>query len=133
MTLLSPPIVPVSKTRLWSGRVISALPVLLLIFSGSMKLVKPPSVVEGMQKFGYPSSLLLILGIVELSCVVIYLIPTTAALGAILLTGYLGGATATHARVLDPGFFMPVLCGVLIWLGLALREPRLWALIPLRR
>lgn len=87
---------------------------------------------EGFTKFGYPESLLRVLGIVELTCTIIYLIPRTAVLGAILLTGYLGGATATHARVSDPSFVMPVICGVLIWLGLYLRDLRVRALIPLR-
>lgn len=122
---------PVSKKMLWAGWVLSALPVLLLLFSGVMKLVKPPAVVEGLGQFGYPESLALALGIVEIACTVLYAIPQTAVLGAILLTGYLGGATATHVRIGDP-FFMPILVGVLIWGGLYLRDARLRALVPLR-
>ena len=122
---------PVSKKMLWAGRIISALPVLLLLFSGAMKLVKPAPVVQGFAHFGYPESLALSIGILELACTVVYVIPRTSVLGAILLTGYLGGATATHVRIGDP-FFVPVGLGVLVWGGLFLRDDRLRALIPLR-
>jgi DoxX-like protein len=122
---------PVSKTMLWAGRVISAVPVLMLLMSGVMKLVKPAAVVEGFAHFGYDESLILVLGIVELGCTVVYVIPRTSVLGAILLTGYLGGATATHVRVGEL-FIAPVIVGVLVWLGLYLRDVRLRALIPLR-
>jgi len=121
-----------SQKMVWTGRVISALPTLVLIFSGVMKLAKPPAVVQGFSKFGYPEHLLLPLGIVEIGFTVVYLIPRTSILGAILLTGYLGGATATHVRMSDPSFIMPVLAGVLVWLGLFLREQRLRPLIPFR-
>jgi hypothetical protein len=87
--------------------------------------------VEGFAKLGYPERAALWIGIVEIACTVLYLIPRTAVLGAILLTGYLGGATNTHVRVGEP-FYMPVLLGVLVWLGLFLREPRLRPLVPLR-
>ena len=123
---------PVSKKMLWAGYILSVLPVLLLLFSGGMKLVKPASVVEGFVRLGYPESLALGIGIVELACAVVYVIPQTSVLGAILLTGYLGGATATHVRIGEP-FFMPIVLGVLIWGGLFLREDRLRALLPLRR
>jgi hypothetical protein len=122
----------VSKGALWAGRVISALPVFALLMSATMKFMRPPAVVEGFHKFGYPDRLLLVLGIVEVSCTIVYLIPQTAVLGAILLTGYLGGATATHVRIGDPGFITPVLCGVLVWVGLFLRDRRVRVLIPLR-
>ncbi len=122
---------PVSKRTLWAGHIISALPVLMLLFSGVMKLVKPASVVEGFVRLGYPESLALGIGIVELACAVVYVIPRTSVLGAILLTGYLGGATATHVRIGDP-FFPPVVLGVLVWGGLFLRDIRLRALLPLR-
>lgn len=120
---------------LWAGYVVSALPVLGLLASASMKFARPGFVVEGMVKHGYPESMLGGLGIVELACTVLYLIPQTSVLGAILLTGYLGGATATHVRVgeISQAFLGPVLFGVLVWLGLFLRDPRLRALIPLRR
>ena len=122
---------PVSKKKLWAGRIISALPVLLLLFSGAMKLVKPAPVVQGFAHFGYPESLALSIGILELACTVVYMIPRTSVLGAILMTGYLGGATATNVRVGD-SFFVPVGLGVLVWGGLFLRDDGLRALIPLR-
>ena len=124
---------PVSKKMLWTGYVISAIPVLMLLFSGIMKLVKPPSVVEGFVRLGYPASLVVGIGILEIACTVVYLIPRTSVLGAILLAAYLGGATATHVRVGESAFIGPVVFGVLIWLGLFLREPRLRALLPLRQ
>jgi DoxX-like family len=123
---------PVSKKRLWAGRIISTLPVLLLLFSGVMKLMKPAPVVQGFARFGYPESLILSLGILELACTVVYVIPRTSVFGAILITGYLGGATATNVRVGDPLFFVPAILGVLVWGGLYLRDDRLCALIPLR-
>ena len=126
------PVAKTSKKMIWAGRIVSTLPVLILVFSGVMKLASPPAVVEGFSKFGYPQRLLVPLGIVEIGCTIVYLIPRTSVLGAILLTGYLGGATATHVRVLDPSFVMPFLAGVLVWLGLFLREQRLRPLIPLR-
>ena len=97
-----------------------------------MKFVKPASVVEGFAHLGIPEKFAFGLGVLELACTILYLIPQTSILGAILLTGYLGGATCTHLRVGDP-FFMPVLVGVFVWGGLFLREPRLRELIPLRR
>jgi DoxX-like family len=123
---------PVSKKMLWAGYSISALPVLMLLFSGVMKLVKPASVVEGFVRLGYPESLALGIGIVELACAALYVIPRTSVLGAILLTGYLGGATATHLRIGEP-FFVPVLLGVMVWGGIFFRDARLRALLPLRK
>jgi uncharacterized membrane protein YphA (DoxX/SURF4 family) len=120
-----------STKILWAGRIASALPVLMLLFSGIMKLVKPAAVVEEFARLGYPESLVLAIGILELGCTVVYAIPRTSVLGAILLTAYLGGATATHVRIGDP-FYFPVVFGVLVWLGLFLRDDRLRALIPLR-
>jgi len=123
--------VAVSKAMLWVGRIISTLAVLMLLMSGIMKLVKPDPVVEGFAKFGYHEGLALGLGILELVCTVLYAVPRTSVLGAVLLTGYLGGATATHVRIGDP-FYFPVILGVLVWGGLYLRDPRLHALLPLR-
>jgi len=123
---------PVSKKMLWAGYIMSALPVLLLLMSGVMKLMKPPSLVQGFTHYGWSESVIVTLGIVELACTVLYLIPRTSVLGAILLTGYLGGATATVVRIGD-SFIMPVLVGVLVWGGLFLRDPRVRALIPQRR
>jgi hypothetical protein len=122
----------VSKKRLWAGRIISSLPVLLLLFSGGMKLMKLAPVVQGFAHFGYPESFILSIGILELACTVVYMIPRTSVLGAILMTGYLGGATATNVRVGDPAFFITIILGVLVWAGLYLRDDRLRALIPLR-
>ena len=127
---------PLSKGRLWTGRIMSALPALFLLVDGVGKLIKPAPVVEGTVQLGYPESVLLGLGIVLLTCTVLYVIPRTAILGAILLTGYLGGAIATHVRVESPLFshiLFPVYLAVLIWGGLYLRDERLRALIPLRR
>ena len=124
-----------SKGRLWTGRIMSALPALFLLVDGVGKLVKPAPVVEGTVQLGYPESVLLGLGIVLLACTVLYVIPRTAILGAILLTGSLGGAVATHVRVGNPLFthvLFPVYLGVLIWGGLYLRNERLRSLIPLR-
>ncbi len=120
-----------SKKMLWAGWGMSALPVLLMLFSGVMKLMKPAPVAEGFVNLGYPESLALGIGIAELACIALYVIPRTSVLGAILLTGYLGGATASHVRIGEP-FVMAVLLGVLIWGGLYLRDDRLRALIPLR-
>ena len=122
----------VSKKLLWTGRILSALPVLMFVFSAVMKFLKPAAVVEGFTHLGYSENLALGLGILELACTVIYVIPRTSVLGAILLTGYLGGAIATHLRVGDP-YFSPVILGVLVWGGIFLREARLRVLIPLRR
>jgi uncharacterized membrane protein YphA (DoxX/SURF4 family) len=118
----------VSKKMLWAGRIISALPVLLLLFAGSMKLMKPPAVVEGFSHYGYPEQLIMAIGIVELTCAVLYAVPRTAVLGAILMTAFMGGATATHVRMGEP-FIMPVLVGVFVWLGLFLRDERLRTLV----
>jgi hypothetical protein len=125
-------LVPVPKKLLWTGRVISAVPVLMLFMSAIMKLIKPPPVAEGFTHLGLPETLAIGLGILELVCTAFYLIPRTAVFGAILLTGYLGGAILSHLRVGDP-FIGPIIFGVLVWAGLFLREPRLRALIPLRR
>jgi hypothetical protein len=122
---------PVSKTMLWTGHVICALLGLFLLFDGVMKLVKPDFVVKGTVELGYPESVILPLGIVLIACTVLYLIPRTSILGAILLTGYLGGAVATHVRAGEP-FYFAVLFGVLVWGGLWLRDGRLRGLVPLR-
>ena len=123
---------PLPRGRLWAGRILSAIPVLMMLFAGIMKLIKPPSMVQGLAQYGYPESLVVIIGILEVACTVVYLIPRTSVLGAILVTAFLGGATATNVRVKDPSFVLPVIFGVLAWAGLFLREERLRALIPLR-
>jgi hypothetical protein len=115
----------------WTGWVITVLPVLGLVMSAVMKFMRPAEVVEGMKKAGWPDNLLFGLGVLEVTCTILYLIPQTAVLGAILLTGYLGGAVATHVRI-GEGFAAPVIMGVLVWLGVFLRDSRLRALIPIR-
>jgi hypothetical protein len=122
----------VSKTVVWTSRVMSALPALLVLFGSVMKLLKTQAVIEGFAKSGIPERLIVPVGIIELVCVVVYLIPQTSVLGAILMTGLLGGATITCLRVGDPTAPLPVLLGLLAWGGLYLRDPRLRALIPLR-
>jgi hypothetical protein len=123
----------VPKKTLWAGRIVSALPALMLLFSGVLKLAKAPVVAE-FARLGYPESVILGIGILELACMVVYIIPRTSVLGAILLTGYLGGAVATHVRVGDPLFnvIIPAVLGALAWGGLYLRDVRLRALLPLR-
>jgi Na+/melibiose symporter-like transporter len=124
----------VAKKMFWAGRIMSALPALFLLVDGCMKLVMPAPVVEATVRLGYPESVIVGLGILLLACTVIYLLPSTSILGAILLTGYLGGAVATHVRVSD-GFFpilFPVILGALIWGGLFLRDDRLRPLLPWR-
>lgn len=116
----------------WAGRVISILASLVFLLSAFFKLKGGPELVQGFAHLGLPESLIVPLTILELTCLVIYLIPATSVLGAILLTGYLGGAICTHLRVGDP-YFVQILLGVFVWLGIYLREPRLKALIPLRR
>jgi hypothetical protein len=123
---------PMQKTWMtWTGRVLSTLVVLLLSFSGIMKLMRPPEVIQSfVGQFGFPESTLLAIGILELACALIYAFPPTRYLGAIVLTGYLGGAIVTHVRVEDV-FFGPLILGIVVWAGLWLREPGLRRLIPL--
>jgi hypothetical protein len=124
---------PTSKKMLWVSYIVSALPVLMLLFSATAKFLKPAPVVQGFtQQFGFPAGLITPIGIIELTCTALYLIPRTSVLGAILLTGYLGGATVTHLRVGDPAFVGAVIVGIFVWGGLFFREPRLRALIPFR-
>jgi hypothetical protein len=124
---------PVSKTTLWIGRVMSALPVLLVLFGSVMKLMKTASVIEGFVRAGVPERLIIPVGIIELVCVIVYVIPQTAVLGGILMTGLLGGATITTLRIADPTYPMPVVLGMLAWGGLFLRDTRLRELIPIRK
>ena len=124
-----------SKTRRWAGYVISAVPVLFLLIDGVMKIFKPAVVVDATVQLGYPESTILPIGITLLVCTAIYLIPQTSVLGAILLTGYLGGAVATNLRVENPvltHILFPVYVGIFLWLGLYLRDARLRRLVPLR-
>jgi uncharacterized membrane protein YphA (DoxX/SURF4 family) len=116
----------------WLGWVLGVLPCLLLVMSGVMKIAQPGDFLDQFTKMGYPAQTALAIGVVELVCTALYLIPQTAVLGAILLTGYMGGAIATHVRV-EEMFVVQFLIGVVLWLGLYLREPRLRALLPMRK
>ncbi len=126
---------PPSKGSIWAGRILSALVVLFLVFDSILKFFKPAVVVDAFVKLGLPMSLCIPIATICLVCTLLYVIPQTSILGAILLTGYLGGAVLTHTRVGDPLFshaLFPIYVGVLLWLGLYLRESRLRALIPWR-
>jgi DoxX-like protein len=126
---------PVTTKKSWPGIIISALVGLFLLFDGVMKLVKPSFVVEGTIKYGYSESVIIPLGIILTVCTIIYMIPRTAVLGAILLTGYLGGAVNTHVHAGEGWFpiLFPVFFGALVWGGLYLRDERLRDLLPLRK
>lgn len=128
---LSPSTTP--KAMRIAGYVVSALPVLLLLMSALMKLAATDQVVEGFAQQGFAANTRVPIALAELISTILYVIPQTSVLGAILATGYLGGATATHVRMGDGMFFSPVLVGVFIWLGLFLRDARIRALIPWRR
>jgi len=126
-----------SKGNVWTGRILSALPILFLLFDGIMKVMRPlpAPVAEGTVKLGYSLSTIPGIGATLLVCTVLYAIPRTSVLGAILLTGYLGGAVATNVRVGNPLFgyvLAPVYVALFIWGGLYLRDERLRALVPLR-
>lgn len=133
MTPDSQPITPPpSRKALWAGWILSVPPALLLVFSAGMKFRDAPDMAQTLAHLGWPERSLRPLGILELTCTLLFLIPRTAALGAILLAGYMGGAIATHARLGEPVVVQAGI-GLLAWLGLYLREPRLRELIPLRR
>lgn len=124
-----------SKKLIWTGRTLTVLSGLFLLFDGAMKLVKPAPVVEATSRLGFPESALTGIGLVLLGCTILYLIPRTAILGAILVTGYLGGAVATQVHAGSSGFetIFPAIFGALVWSGLFLQDRRLRTLIPLRR
>ena len=122
-----------STTMLWAGRILGGLVVLFMLFDGVIKVLKLPAAVEGTVRLGYPANTVLWIGVVALASTVLYAIPRTAILGAILLTGYLGGATATQVRMENPWYLFPVAIGVLVWAAIFLRDNRLRTLIPLRR
>lgn len=124
----------VSKKRFWAAHALGWLPALFLLMDGGMKLFKPVFVVEASAQLGYPESPLVGIGVTLLVSTLLYLWPRTAVIGAILLTGYLGGAVSTHVRVGGPVFnvVFPVMFGAMIWLSLWMREPRLRDLMPLR-
>lgn len=124
--------IPSSTARRWTGRVLSGLVVLFLTFDTVFKLVVSPEAVKGTLDLGYPTTVLPILGVLELLCLALYLVPRTAIVGAVMWTGYLGGAIATHLRLSNPLFshtLFPIYVAVLLWGGLYLRDRRVAALI----
>ena len=122
-----------SKGLVWLGRAVALLPIGMLLMSAGMKLTQQPQIVESFTgHLGYPASTLLAIALLEVACVLLYAIPSTSVLGAVLLTGYLGGAIATHVRVGDP-FLVPLVLGVLVWAGIYFRDERLGSLLPLRK
>ena len=127
--------VSATKRQLWAGRIMSGLGVAFLLMDGVMKLFKPAVVREAFSRLGYPESEIIGIGVLLLMCTALYLIPRTSIFGALLLTGFLGGAVATHVRVGDPLLshaLFPTYIAALLWVGLYLREPRLRALVPLK-
>jgi len=129
---LATPSLDASRTRLWSGRILFAVPVLFLLMDGVMKLVNPPQVAEAMQPLGWANDMARPLGVLLLACLAVYVVPRTAVLGAVLLTGYFGGAIATNLRVGNPllsHVLFPVYLAVMVWGALYLRDARVRALL----
>ena len=122
--------IPVSKTRLWASWIITALIALFLFFDALMKIIMVDQVIEATVRLGYSQSSVYGIGLTLLLCTVLYVIPKTSVLGAILLTAYLGGATNTHIRIGEP-FYFPVIFGILIWLSVYLRNKKLRDLVPI--
>jgi DoxX-like family len=123
------------KPRRWPGRVITAIPVLFLAFDVAIKLADVPAVAEASARLGLPPDLGVVLGVLLGVCLALYLVPRTAPLGAVLLTGYLGGAVLTHLRVGDPLIshtLFPIYVGALLWAGLYLRDDRVRRLVAAR-
>jgi DoxX-like protein len=116
----------IPKWQVWTGRVVSALVVSFLVFDGTMKVIEPPFIVQANAQLGYPESEVVGIGVVLLACVLLYAVPRTAVLGAILLTGHLGGAIASQVRVQAPVFnvVFAAVFAVIVWLGLWLRDER---------
>jgi hypothetical protein len=123
----------VGKMTRWAGRIMTAIPVLMLLMSGTFKLVGGAQMAKDWASLGYPPGALVPIGVTEIACALLLAIPRTSLLGAVLVTGYLGGAVATHVRVSQAVFIAPAILGAIAWLGLYLRDPRLRALLPLRR
>jgi O-antigen ligase len=124
-------VAPFSKNLVWTGRVLTGLVVAFLVFDGAVKLIPIEPVLEALRRLGYPIEIARQLGGLLLACTALHVIPRTQGLGALLLTAYFGGATATLVRIGDP-FWFPVVMGVMLWAGFFLREPRLRALLAVR-
>jgi len=125
-----------SNKSLWTGRILSGVGVAFMLFDATIHVMKPAAVIEGFAKLGFPVSVAVPLGIIELVCVVLYLIPRTSVFGAILLTGYLGGAIASQVRIGSPMFsttLFPIYVALFLWGGLYFRDDRVRALIPASR
>ena len=126
----------ISRKQIWTGRILSGLAVLFLAFDTAMKLFEVPVAIEGTKQLGYQPSVIFTLGVIQLVCLIAYVVPRTAVFGAILWTGYLGGAVATHVRAGNPLFshiLFPVYVAALLWLGLWLRDRRVRALLPIAK
>jgi hypothetical protein len=123
-----------SRSAIWTGRILGGLAVVFLFLDALGKLLRLTPVIEGTTRFGYSETVIVPLGIVLAACTAAYAIPRLSVLGAILLTGYLGGAVATHVRAGDSVFpiVFPVIMGTLLWVGLWLRDKRLRTLLPLK-
>ena len=123
-----------SKAILWTGRILSILAVLFMLFDGISHILKPAPVVQAFAQLGFPLGLAVCLGVIQLICIILYIIPSTAVLGAVLLTGYLGGAVAIHMRVGNPAFecIFPIIIGIIFWAGLLLRDPALRTVFPVK-
>jgi hypothetical protein len=127
--------VPTSTRSLWAGRTMSGLAVAFLLFDSAMKLAMVQPVIDASERMGFPIDTARPIGVILLACVAIYLVPRTAVLGAVLLTGYLGGAIASHLRLGDPLLshtLFPFYFGVLVWGGLYLRDARVRTIVPWR-
>ena len=123
-----------TTTQKWTARVLRSIAVLFLLMDATMKVLQSPIAVEGTKKLGYPVTMILPLGIIQLIAIALYLFPRTSVLGAIIFTGYLGGAVTTHVRMSDPLFshiLFPTYVAALLWLGIWLRDQRLRALLPI--
>ncbi len=132
-TLAEVAVKPQRRWAIWMGRVLSAIPILVLAMSAAFSFARTSSVTAGMKQFGYDESKLIVVAVLALGSALLYAMPRTAVLGAILMTAYFGGAVATHIRISDPGYPMAIIMGILVWFGLYLRDERLRALVPLRR
>lgn len=121
------------RKTIWAGCVLSGIPAALVLFGAVLKIIKAPSVIEGMSRYGIAENLIVAIGIIELTCALVYLIPRLAVLGAILMTALMGGATFANVRMGDRTYLVTIILGMMVWAGLYLRDDRLRVLIPLRR